>query len=90
MLLQVVSGQLEGTMFDVEAAQDLLEGSKGKPPLAQKLSGGDDDKQSAKKAALAARSASRTLQSLPSKVITERCMKIKFLFTPEGPSVSHL
>lgn len=56
-------------MFDVEAAQELVEGSRGKPPLAQKLSG-EDGKQLAKKAALAARSASRTLQGLPSKVIT--------------------
>ncbi len=60
-------------MFDVEAAQELLEGSKGKPPLSQKLSG-EDSKQLAKKAALAARSASRTLQSLTSKVIRFRSL----------------
>lgn len=65
--LQVVSGQLEGTMFDTEAAQELLEGSKGKPPLAQRSSG-EDSKQAARKAALAARNAARVLQGLPSKV----------------------
>lgn len=54
-------------MFDLEAAQELVEGSKGKPPLARRNSG-EDSKQSAKKAALAARSASRVLQSLPSQV----------------------
>ena len=54
-------------MFDEEAAQEMLEGSKGKPPLAQRQSG-EDTKQGARKAALAARSASRVLQSLPSKV----------------------
>lgn len=54
-------------MFDMEAAKELWEGSKGKPPLSQPPSG-ESSKQAAREAALAARGASRVLQSLPSKV----------------------
>ena len=64
--VQVVSGQLEGTMFDVSAAKALEKEEddilQGKSPRA----GGEKD--SARDAAQAARTASRVLQSLPSKV----------------------
>lgn len=68
-------------MFDTEAAEELLTDSKGKPPLSHRSSGGDsrhevkDSKQEAKDAALAARSASRILQGLPSKAgLLEFCL----------------
>ena len=54
-------------MFDVEAAQRVLEDSLGKPPLPVP-SPGKDAKDNAAEAALAARNAARVLQSLPSKV----------------------
>ena len=54
-------------MFDVEAAQRVLEDSLGKPPLPVP-SAGTDAKDSAAQAARAARTAARVLQSLPSKV----------------------
>ena len=63
--LQVVSGQLEGTMFDMKAARKLEEEEEdqrqGKPVQR-------DTKEDAREAAVAARTASRVLQSLPSKV----------------------
>lgn len=71
----MVSGQLEGTLFDVETAQQVSVDTKGKPPLPDKAhgesggkSGGDGNVTSARDAAQAARNASRVLQSLPSKV----------------------
>ena len=54
-------------MFDVEAAQRVLENSLGKPPLPVP-SAGTGAKDNAAEAALAARNAARVLQSLPSKV----------------------
>lgn len=69
--MQVVSGQLEGTMFDLEAAKRIADDSKGKPPLPEKLAAPvSPSKPSSgpREAALAARNASRVLQSLPSQV----------------------
>lgn len=64
--MQVVSGQLEGTMFDKEAARELEQEEddalQGKSP---KIA---DSKDNARDAAQAARTASRVLQTLPSRV----------------------
>ena len=62
---QVVAGQLEGTLFDVQAAQrkaqQLRQGTYRHPTA--------DNKLSARDVAQAARAASRSLQALPSQVL---------------------
>ena len=88
--MQVVSGQLEGTMFDKKAAKRLEQEEEEKKHTKVPV---DESKDNAREAALAARSASRVLQTLSTKASLYLSLYVlpvvPYLIFPEEGRVQH-